>query len=158
MANTMGESISLRSNPFRPGLEASTRRTCYPKDAAFLWPPFNRKNTGVVDNLNSSVMKGLRTSALKKKGRPSTLTEPPVPACGGWVRSKIYLVVCHAKKRNNTPNKTNRNLLDSRPCQADTMKHKTNAIEIANRRITRICSNKFTISFLAPLEAAGHTH
>jgi hypothetical protein len=37
---------------------------------------------GVVDNRKSSVTKGLSTSALKKKGSPSTLTEPPVPALG----------------------------------------------------------------------------
>src|ERR1017187_158192 len=54
-------------------------RASYP---TVLCPVFRRNKIGVVDSLNSSEMNDLSISACKKKGSPSTLDKPPVPAFG----------------------------------------------------------------------------
>ena len=58
-----------------------------------------RKKMGVVDSSKSSVRKGLRTSACKKKGIPSTVVKTPVPAFGDRDRPSARKNVAWVSKR-----------------------------------------------------------
>ena len=51
----------------------------YPTDRL---PFLEWKKTGVVDSRRASEQKGLRASACKKNGTPSTVLNTPVPALG----------------------------------------------------------------------------